>query len=81
MKKLLFTIDRHKHDADTELIRQMQDQNWKWKEKDFAIGALDYLHFKNFGTIYENRDWYVSNFIVKTTKDEYLIYQRYAKYN
>lgn len=79
MDQLLFKIDRNAKDADKQLIMQMQKFNLEHKASDFKIGALDFIHFKDFGTIYSKHDWNVSNFKVRTTESEYLVYKRYSK--
>lgn len=77
MKNLLFVIDRYKHNADHELILKMVEQNQRWKVKDCQISALDYFSFKEHSTHYDKHDWYVDNFIVRTTANEYQVFQRY----
>ena len=77
MDRLLFKIDRTKSDADKQLILQMQKCNLEAKDPNFRINALDFIHFKDFETIYKKREWYVSNFKIKTTESEYLVYKRY----
>lgn len=67
--------------AEYDLIKYLIEQNLKWNEKDFQISALDYLVFKELEYSYLDRDWYISNFVVKTTENEYQVFCRYKKFS
>lgn len=67
--------------AEYDLIKYLIEQNLKWNEKDFQISALDYLAFKELEYSYLDRDWYISNFVVKTTENEYQVFCRYKKFS
>lgn len=74
------TFDRGIY-ADIELIKYLNRQNEQWNEKDCSISAVDYLAFKEIEYVYLDKDWYISNFVIETTENEYKVFCRYKQFS
>lgn len=67
--------------ADIELIKYLNRQNEQWNQKGCSISAIEYLYFKEMQNLISERDFYINNFVIETTENEYKVYCRYKQFS
>ena len=60
--------------AEKDLVHYLIEQN-------LTISVLDYLEFKLTEYSLIEKKWYISNFVIETTENEYKVFCRYKQFS